>query len=518
ASGTAGLSGSNGSIGYNGPILSLNQINIVQYNQLLTSPGIIDITPSKVKVNNSISITGVNFSASDQVILGGTTLIPSFNNINGNQIHTVSIPDIGGGFHSVLVKNTSLNSSNVTQCYILPNILSLSQTRVKPGQNILIQGNGFTPNYKVYLNNEQVATNYVDKNSISFTIVRPNSLTLNADGEIIDVKLRDNYNNDSNLVQITLDTYRIYFLGDSIMAGQGHSEDRMFSELISRHLQSQHSDIGVYYTNQAHSGATIESDTANNYSNLDKEIPRSFPSIKSQLNSIINNNSIINQNVEHIILDGGINDMEIMTFLKPSISNQELATRLVQITNLAEQYAYGSMKQLLTKIGQNFPSTNVIVVGYFQVISNKSVAMKLISDYLFYHVAPFLPIGQSIPMLTGFTFSTVVKQCQHAKDELNRCNLRAVVEVNAAFSTNRFKFVIPNFTEDNALFAPDSFLWGFDIFGDVEDPLKSRRDNVCVHPVLQANSDDKTFCRMASVGHPNNKGIQEYFNTISSIM
>jgi len=69
---------------------------------------------------------------------------------------------------------------------------------------------------------------------------------------------------------------------------------------------------------------------------------------------------------------------------------------------------------------------------------------------------------------------------------------------------------IISFEEENAIFAPDSWIWEFDGWLQTEDPLTARRQDVC--------QPGDTLCLMASTGHPNQKGNNQYFNRIPSVL
>ena len=102
-------------------------------------------------------------------------------------------------------------------------------------------------------------------------------------------------------------------------------------------------------------------------------------------------------------------------------------------------------------------------------------------------------------------YNSVVEQSAHAVQEINRNMQQAIQEANVEIGSNVIEFVDVGFNESNAIFAPNSMIWGFDNFGQTEDPLTARRRDVC---------DGDFICEMASTGHPNMAGNQRFFERI----
>jgi len=292
----------------------------------------------------------------------------------------------------------------------------------------------------------------------------------------------------------------MFYIGDSIRAGQGLLPYDMDTFMLTSYMRSIRPEIGVYDSNYSHSGATIEYVSNVGGSSLDKELPRRSPSIKAQLQRIINDPLTTNEYVDLIVLNGGINDMWIGTFLTPEILPAKHQERLDEITNLAEQYAYGSMKQLLTTAVTSFPNTKFLVTGYYQVISGDSNSLSFITKFISLILAG--PIGT---VISSVALNHVIIQCKHAANELNANLVKAISETNSENSTNNIVFVDPDYNDSNAIFASNSYLWGFDILGEVDDSLKVHRQDLC-------NGD--WFCEMASVGHPNKQGAIKYFQQL----
>jgi len=91
--------------------------------------------------------------------------------------------------------------------------------------------------------------------------------------------------------------------------------------------------------------------------------------------------------------------------------------------------------------------------------------------------------------------------------------LQATVTATAAALGRRVALAVPAFGPKNALFAPDSFLWGVGISTSglaPFDPVAGNRATPC------GTSDPLTT--IASIGHPNARGAQAYATAIESVL
>lgn len=521
-SGSTGVAGQHGQNGNNGSTIVLGDVSIGQFNEILNGVGIINLSSNKLRVSDSLSIYGIHLSSTDKIQLipgEGQSLPADLVPTLIAQVHLIQIPDIEGGWYDLHVFDPiQSHISNSVRIYVKSSISATSVARVKPhGPTVSLYGFGFSSRCKVYINNQRVATqHYTDKNTFTFIAERPATFAAASDGEIVNVTVIDSLNNQSNQVSLILDTFKILFIGDSIVAGQGFDEletandlNKTFANVVKDKVQLLNPEIGVYAINAAHSGATIVGNNSN--ISLHKEIPRSNPSINNQLDSVTAPDPTVNANVEWIILDGSMNDIGILTFLTPEILPIPQANRMQTITDLAYQYSYNELKNMLERLIVNFPtSTKIGVLGYYQVVSAESEngigVGNLLANYL---AGPFGII------LSTIAFNSVVNQCAHATTEINRNINQAVTDMNIQHGTNRFIYIDVAFGPENSIFAPHSFLWEFDFTTQVHDPMNLSRQSLCAYI---SNDQDKHFCERAAVGHPNRNGRDRYVDKIMSAL
>ena len=72
----------------------------------------------------------------------------------------------------------------------------------------------------------------------------------------------------------------------------------------------------------------------------------------------------------------------------------------------------------------------------------------------------------------------------------------------------------PPFTEDNAVFAPDAWLYGLNLDFSPQDPIAAYRHASCDLYVDAADFLGREGCYRASAGHPNAAGSLAYAKAI----
>jgi lysophospholipase L1-like esterase len=158
-------------------------------------------------------------------------------------------------------------------------------------------------------------------------------------------------------------------LGDSVMWGQGLFDENKFSHGVKRWLEQDKGIAGVDLKVMAHSGATITVDSNKDkdpsWLCMDGEIPRSNPTITKQVSLAAEyycGQKIPLEDVDLILLNGGINDVDKLKFLR-------VTTRVGRIRNMASQYCDIEMKKLLYYVASTYPNARIIVTGYFPLIT-----------------------------------------------------------------------------------------------------------------------------------------------------
>ncbi|MGD0156163.1 MAG: hypothetical protein ABSB50_08695 [Terracidiphilus sp.] len=284
----------------------------------------------------------------------------------------------------------------------------------------------------------------------------------------------------------------ILTLGDSVTWGQGlldeHKLDRICAE-------------GKPLARLAHSGALLGSPRDSSNQREHPEIPVGYPSIWQQMASVNDWNDI-----EVVILNGGINDVSLARILNPWIAAE-------QIAQLANQFCATEMERFLCKLVSLVKTeARVLVVGYYPILSGQSKPLdeKQPRMLMEMHGVATSSVAMNTTIEIGSLMPRIVENCITFW-QASAKSLKSTVEaVNTAAARPICFFVDPGFTEENALWAGDPLLWQLTIELDAEDEVKALRDQECgscygdlVH--IPEWGEWYTCCR-ASVGHPNVAG------------
>jgi hypothetical protein len=306
------------------------------------------------------------------------------------------------------------------------------------------------------------------------------------------------------------------------MWGQGLEEPNKFHSLVEQAIRQRHGGIGVYKDVRAHSGATLSAKLASPISRLggtafqqrlNGEVPTDFPLISDQVLEF-ENAPDAQDDMDLILLDGGINDVDVRTILSPLTSSAVL-TAGVKIA------CHDDMLQLLNELASKFPKAKIIVTGYYQIISNQSDIALL--DALL--IAAGLDLG-GIPGALVLGVATpeirdkISANCALFASEANRQLQLAVNEANTTLPPGagaRVFFADPKFGPANAALAPDSLVYGINVDLSPQDPVAGARTAAC-EAECSAQTDDVALCKRASVSHPTASGAQAYANAIMTLL
>jgi hypothetical protein len=294
-------------------------------------------------------------------------------------------------------------------------------------------------------------------------------------------------------------------LGDSVMWGQGLRVEQKFCHIVAGKL-------GYRVDNQAHSGATVATGFDPTYREIctpsyfspgeapTGEVPRSKPTILEQCEFYSGDPNEVNL----ILMDGGINDVDITKIVNPFYSGEDLHKSVVQ-------HCYREMTTLLRCVITKFSNSRVIVTGYFPILKDDTplsdvadfVAALLGHDRYTQRQRFALKSWLSDPRVQAMNF-------WRWSDEALR---QAVEEANPA--SGKITFVKSGFGPDNALFATDALLWNLnyeDPTLPAQDPVKNDRIPQC--DLYVDDMENRIFCYRGSVGHPNVCGAQTYADGI----
>ena len=284
-------------------------------------------------------------------------------------------------------------------------------------------------------------------------------------------------------------------MGDSVMWGQGLEDGHKFYRLVFEQLSQRYP--GLQAAMRAHSGAVIGAGVNSTWPSLPSEIPATGPTIFDQYNHYAEPSA-----VRVILMNGGINDIDIRVLLNPTTSPPTLSA-------LIKRYCYADMKLLLQAVAAKFsdPQCRIILLGYYPILSENSEE----------HGIPFLLKARGIPN------AEILLQSAGASDprdlalqfwtESDLSFKAAVAEANQA-ADNRITYVLPPYGAENALFEADPWLWSVGMDLAAEDEVVDQRTEACIR--LVPGWLDCQICRRASVGHPDPTGAIKYYEAIMS--
>jgi lysophospholipase L1-like esterase len=463
-------------------------------------------------------MTGSGFEPTDTVNTSGITCPATVQSNNALQF---VLPKVSGGMQLVQVARTDGTTSNRASIYVSPLLDSAHNgERHMPGSRVRLRGSGFAHGMQVQVNGQDMPDALVtDPETIEFRLVRPSTVTPNASGEIVTVRvvLADaGPASASNTITILLDTFRILAFGDSIMWGQGLEEPDKCHSLVEQAIRQRHGGIGVYKDVRAHSGACLEPRAGGTAykQRLDGEVPTSYPTIRDQVLEF-EDVPDANEDVDLILLDGGINDVNVRTILSPLTSGAQLTTDI-------KTYCHDSMLNLLKELTSKFQKARIIVTGYYQILSNES-NLAFLDAFMF---TTGLDLG-SIPgaIVAGVATPEILEKisgnCALFTAEANHQLQLAVAEANAALAQDgdaRVAFADPKFSPANAAMAPDAFVYGIHLDLSPEDPESVAGPRSAACEMAGSAQTDVAVCKRASVGHPNPRGAQAYASAVVALL
>jgi hypothetical protein len=528
--------GSQGDPGFQGPTgtpggrfenaLKIIPIDENEFKLKLSTPAIMNISwieqsTKPVIAGTTISVHGLRFSPTDVVLLDNIA-IPS--TIVSDTLITFTIPESAlGGRRIIQIRQIDNTLSNKHSVDIFPTIAS-SQTglRIKPGSTVKLAGSGFADGMIVKASDQDMQNvKFIDGNNLEFTIIRPSFIDPNPLGEKVSIKVVLREGEISNEINIVLDTFVMLVLGDSIQWGTGLQDAEKMHSLIENEIQKINGNIGIYKDIQAHTGATIgitvNGDMDTNICTPlkeDGEVPTSYPTIIQQADNFTLTPPAM---VDLILIDGGINDIDINNILNPDFSDHDLELMI-------EKYCHQNLLKLLKKVANKFIEAKIVVTGYFQIVSSESDS-KFVKAYLIARNIREFDFSGVIEALTPAQMQKVIRNCQIFAEKSNTKIQETVNELNndlvraSPNASSRVSFAKVHFGIENSVFASSPWLFGIDLDLAPKDTMAGHRylacDRASRHP--RCAGEDRTaefICKRASVGHPNTIGAQKYAEAI----
>lgn len=307
-------------------------------------------------------------------------------------------------------------------------------------------------------------------------------------------------------IELAADFFYMVVVGDSVQWGNGLNEGEKMSALVAATIEAELAKT-VIFQRYAVSGATIyarEGDGICEF-NCFGEAPEVNTSILVQVDQVQRPDL-----VDFVLADGCINDVNVANIVNPTQTPESIAELTVPL-------CLDGMTELLRKIQSAMPSAAVVVTGYYQIVSPQSDVIGL-NAWLEAQGQPPSELEEAlVPVLTANSISFL--DTAHA-------NLREAISVVSSESADsRIGFADPEYSEANAVFAPEAWLWGMTADAELLESLgieldlapmddsKQRRIDRC----LGSNFDlgKLIVCLYASVGHPTPDGAQAFADAIT---
>ena len=292
--------------------------------------------------------------------------------------------------------------------------------------------------------------------------------------------------------------FRMVVLGDSVPWGQGLREQQKYPSLVENELAARYPDISK--VSLAHSGAVIGVGFENQPDSIDGEVPVPHPTVLEQCQGYTHSP----ESVRLALVNGGLNDIDFRVILNPLINPAFLRANIKLV-------CYDDALTLLQALSARFshPDCKILLTGYYPILSPSSHIPWIPRLLDFYGIA-------SPSFLDSATvIGEVVRHSMQFWEESAASFEAAVAECNRrAGGAPRAFFVNPPFTVNNAVFAPDAWLYGLNLDFSPQDPIAADRHASCDLYVDAADLPGREGCYRASAGHPNAAGSLAYAKAI----
>ncbi|MEQ1509036.1 MAG: IPT/TIG domain-containing protein [Sphingopyxis sp.] len=494
-------------------------------------PILVAIRTAELHGHETLVAQGQNLKPGDMLMIGQTLLQSS---VNGDMIEAnLAAINLPGGVFSVMIVR-GIARSRPLRVRLLSLVSRLDTPRVNPGEAAHISGTCLADNYlTATLNGEAARLMVLSPNSLAVTTFHPrqNPPTPNPDGEQCEVIIFESGREIARF-SIILETYRIISFGDSLMWGQGLLESQKFSELAAQGVAANATlsrNCNVYrHDRSANSGASIVQTSGSDFAcgasgtifdvaqpgvaqNLEGEKNCGATSVAGQIAQWAAIDPAVRARVNLVLIDGGINDIGVTKILDPFGLDSDLqALTIAKCSLMGSQIL--SPTDPATSVSALFPNARIIVIGYYPIVSAQSDLLAVLGLLLGLHLVSGMPGGLfgSAAVALG---SEAIRQRLIYRSSLfaNTANSTLLANVSAC-NDPRIRFVMPNWTPANAVFAPQAYL-----FGQIPaaDPVASERGVLCGTACLNDGQRPSGLtCPMASIGHPNAAGARAYADAI----
>jgi lysophospholipase L1-like esterase len=272
-------------------------------------------------------------------------------------------------------------------------------------------------------------------------------------------------------------------IGDSVVWGQGLAYEHKTASILAKHL-------GAEVKMLAHSGAKIGIRDSYIVTMPSAEIPCFFPTILQQLQEFNGDPA----SVQWVLMNGGINDVEIQRVFNPMIPQYELELHI-------RNYCGRDLLAILQHATRKFPNARTLVLGYYPALSHLSRAEGVESLYSLVHGVRFAPLFDA-----DLFRHELVKHCLRFWKLSTGLFRSAVEHVNREAASQRAIFVDSGMEEANAAYAPASLLWECESNDPNRAPDEAVPERRVAYELLGAGDLQKNQVLLSAVGHPNVAG------------
>jgi lysophospholipase L1-like esterase len=272
-------------------------------------------------------------------------------------------------------------------------------------------------------------------------------------------------------------------IGDSVVWGQGLLEKNKTASILAEHL-------GAEMKMLAHAGAKIGIRDSYTVAMPSGEVPCFFPTILQQLQDFTGDPA----EVKWVLMNGGINDVEIQRVLNPMVPQFELELH-------TRNYCGRDLATLLQQVTSKFTNALVLVLGYYPGLSHQSRPQGVESLFSLVHGVQFAPLFDA-----GIFRHEIVEHCLRFW-KLSTALLRGATEqVNRMAGERRAVFVDSGMDEANAAYAPQSLLWEVEPHNPNRAPDEAVAERRAACELAVTGELQKQQCMLSSAGHPNVAG------------
>jgi hypothetical protein len=272
-------------------------------------------------------------------------------------------------------------------------------------------------------------------------------------------------------------------MGDSVVWGQGLTYEHKTASLLARYLGS---EINM----MAHAGAKIGIRDSYTVTMPSGEVPCFFPTILQQLQEFKGDPA----SVKWVLMNGGINDVEVQRVFNPMIPQYELELH-------TRNYCGRDVLAILQQVTHKFPNAVALLLGYYPALSHLSRAEGVESLYSLVHGVRFAPLFDA-----ALFRNELVEHCLRFWKLTTGLFRSAVEHVNREAGTKRAIFVDSGMDEANSAYAPQSLVWELDLSDPDKAPDEVAAERLLACELVGAGELQRKQCLLSAVGHPNVAG------------